>query len=60
MKEQLKKKTRKRKRKSKSFADSHPLQQPCGCNRKCIDKVSHEKREIICKQYCAMNKKLQK
>ena len=53
-------KTRKRKRKRKSFADSHPLQPPCGCKRKCIDKVSHKKIEIIHKQYCAMNKKLQK
>ena len=34
-------KTRKRKRKRKSFTDSHSLQPPCGCKRKCIDKVSH-------------------
>ena len=60
MKEQLKKKSRKRKSKRKSFADSHPLQPPCGCKRKGFDKVSDEKREIIYKQYCAMNKKLQK
>ena len=53
-------KTRTRKRKRKSFANSNPLQPPCDCKRKCIDKVSHEKREIIYKQYCAMNKKLQK
>ena len=37
-----------------------PLQPPCGCKHKCIDKVSHERKEIIYKQYCAINKKLQK
>ena len=50
-------KTRKRKRKRKSFADLHQWQLSCGCKRKYIDKVSHEKREIIYKKYCAMNKK---
>ena len=48
MKEQLKKKLVKERER--------------GCKRKCkcIDKVSHEKREIIYKQYCAIKKKLQK
>ena len=53
-------KTRKRKRKRKSFADLHPLQPPCVCKRKCIDKVSHKKREIIYKQYSAMKKNFKK
>ena len=39
-------KTRKTKRKRKSFADSHLLQPLCGCKRKCIDKVSHEKKKL--------------
>ena len=53
-------KIRKRKRKRKSFADLHPLQPLCGCKRKCIYNVSHEKREIIYKQYCAITKNFKK
>ena len=61
MKEPLKKKLVKEKERGNHLLIRiHCNHLVCGCKRKCIDKVSQEKREIIYKQYCAMNKKLQK
>ena len=38
-------------RKRKSIKDKYPLLPPCNCNKKCIEKLSEERRKLIHEEY---------
>ena len=53
-------KIRQKSKRKKLLADSCPMQPPCSCKQKCIEKIDSKERKTIYTQYCSLEKTLQK